>query len=163
MPGLPGRSAFGGFVRETGGNVLILFALCLPLVILAVGAAVDFGRGADAQVKIQSALDAAALAGAKAISQGETDKDEVEKIAKATFDANLADNIRVFDETPTLTVDIDSDAGTLKVSSKSKVDHVFSVLGTDKSSVVGATSTAAFNSLNIELAMMLDVTGSMGG
>ncbi len=47
------------------GNVALLFALLLPLLLGAVGAGVDYGRYASLRVELQEAADAAAIAGAR--------------------------------------------------------------------------------------------------
>ncbi len=145
------------------GNVLMLFALCLPVIILALGAAVDFSRGSDAHVKMQTALDAAVLAGAKALSDGEADAATVEAIAQAAFEANIADSLGSFSSTPTITLTVDMQEGVLEAYGNAEFAHAFSVLGDDDSSQVGGYSQAGFNVLDIEMALMLDVTGSMEG
>ena len=55
------------FAAETGGAVAITFALAVLPLLGAVGAAVDYSRLSLAHTTKQSAADAAALAGAKAM------------------------------------------------------------------------------------------------
>ncbi len=50
------------FSKDRRGNVAILFALSLPVVILAIAFAVDFGRAAQLRTRLSSIADAAALA-----------------------------------------------------------------------------------------------------
>jgi Flp pilus assembly protein TadG len=51
-----------GFLRESGANVLPMFALTLPVIIVIVGGAVDFSMAVNAKTDLQDATDAAALA-----------------------------------------------------------------------------------------------------
>ncbi|MDE2165948.1 MAG: hypothetical protein KGJ66_06385 [Alphaproteobacteria bacterium] len=50
--------------RDADGAVAVLFAVLSVAIALAVGAAVDYGRAAEVKATLQSAVDAAALAGA---------------------------------------------------------------------------------------------------
>lgn len=60
MSSLAGR--FSRFLGNTAGTTAITFALSIVPLLLAAGAAVDYARYADAETKIQAALDSAALA-----------------------------------------------------------------------------------------------------
>jgi Flp pilus assembly protein TadG len=66
--------------RRERGAVLILTALTLVVLIGAVGLAVDSGRGYGVKARLNAAVDAAAIAAARALSEGATDG---ERIAKA--------------------------------------------------------------------------------
>src|SRR5690606_35368882 len=66
--------------RRERGAVLILTALTLVVVIGAVGLAVDSGRGYGVKARLNAAVDAAAIAAARALSEGATD---AERIARA--------------------------------------------------------------------------------
>ncbi len=48
-------------LRDRRGNILMIYALSAPIVLLAVGFAVDFGRAAQLRTKLNAAADAAAL------------------------------------------------------------------------------------------------------
>ncbi len=61
MP-LPRLESFlSAFARSRRGNVLIIFAFCLPLVLAAVGGAIDYSGRQTAQAKLQDAVDAASV------------------------------------------------------------------------------------------------------
>src|SRR5437773_5088547 len=61
---------FGAAMRQTSGNVSIMFALAIVPLILAAGAAVDYVRASRAQTALQAAVDGAALAAAMSDSLG---------------------------------------------------------------------------------------------
>lgn len=54
------------FFKNHDGNVAVIFALVLVPIMGLLGAAIDYSRGAQAQARMRSALDAAALAAAAA-------------------------------------------------------------------------------------------------
>jgi Flp pilus assembly protein TadG len=56
------KGLFASFSRDRRGNIFMLYALSLPVVVLAIGFAIDFGRAAQLRTKLNSAADAAALA-----------------------------------------------------------------------------------------------------
>lgn len=71
--------------RDNGGATAVIFALVLVALLGAAGLAVDVGRSVSMRSKMQGALDAAVLAGARA--------DSNEQVAAATrmFNANFSD------------------------------------------------------------------------
>ena len=52
----------GKLVDDRKGNVFALYALAVPVILFAVGFAVDFGRAAQLRTRLNAAADAAALA-----------------------------------------------------------------------------------------------------
>jgi len=73
----------------TGGGAMITFAVALPVLLLAIGGAVDFGYMYVRQSSLQAAADAAALASAKELQLANADEDEIKEIAKAAVLGNL--------------------------------------------------------------------------
>jgi Flp pilus assembly protein TadG len=59
------KTSIKGLARNEDGGVLIPFGLTLTLAITCVGGAIDFGRAAKVQAKLQTTLDTAVLAGMK--------------------------------------------------------------------------------------------------
>jgi Flp pilus assembly protein TadG len=55
------RALIARFAQENSGAVAVIFAVILPVMILAVGAGVDFSRAMQARAALQNAVDAAAL------------------------------------------------------------------------------------------------------
>ena len=62
MTKLPIKSAGRRFRRSRAGNVSMMFALILPVLIFAVGMAVDYTRAASVRTSLNAAADAAVLA-----------------------------------------------------------------------------------------------------
>jgi len=75
-----------------GGPALSALAdLVFPVLLLAIGGAIDFGYMYVRQSSLQAAADAAALASAKELQLANADEDAIKEIAKATVIGNLKD------------------------------------------------------------------------
>ena len=55
------------FFRASGGNVAIFFSLSAPVLMLSIGAAIDYSRMVGARSSLQTLADSAALAGARTL------------------------------------------------------------------------------------------------
>lgn len=62
------RSGISAFKRNEDGSIAILFALTLTIVVGIAGGAVDFGRAFAERQHLQASVDAAAVAGARAVA-----------------------------------------------------------------------------------------------
>ena len=70
------------------GSVLVIVVLTLTVSIAVVGLAIDSGRAYGVKAKLNAAVDAASIAAAKALSEGE---DEARKTAERFFHGNFPD------------------------------------------------------------------------
>lgn len=145
------------FAADRRGNFAMMFALVAPVLILAVGVAVDLSTLVRAKTTMQSALDSAVLAASR-LRDADAPRDEV-------FDdflaANLANDSTIYD----VEADLDVENGINFIESRgtatAKVHLSFLRYPTDASRISVAAS--AFESTNeLEVAMVLDNTGSMG-
>ena len=151
------------FCADRSGAIALIFALTIGLMMAAVGGAVDFARAYRAQTLIQNGMDAAALAAARVKQTGGSDAE-----ATATGEAYMRALVRQFALTGEAKFTV-LDAGT---AIQGDADYKFGVsflrvMGFDQLSLRTA-SVATFgigsaSSTNVELVMMLDVTGSMRG
>ena len=128
-----------GFTTNTRGNVIINFALALPVVLGALGTAVDFGTHAMKQSTLQSASDSAALAGAKEMALSSSSDSSITVSALAF----LAEQLKAQDSAAVGTVVIDRKLGTVKVTTVEAWQPFFAhVLSQDVTPVV-ASATAS--------------------
>lgn len=141
------------------GAVAITFGLSLPVLIGAGGVAVDAARGWLVKQRLASALDAAALAAA---AQASNDPDEILDTVELFLQANYPDDrIGI---TRNIQISLDPDTDTLNVSAEADVDTMFmNLFGFKEITVAADVEVKRVNMTNIELAMVLDVTGSMAG
>ena len=152
-----------GFVEDENGTVLMLFGLCFMVLMMVAGLAVDSARGYRTASDGAAALDAAALATAKALRLENPTDDEVRDLAQKFFAANLRQNGRTSATYEALGVEIDRELNLVRLSVDLKLPTTIGVvMGRDKFDIP-VRSSAVFDSRNVELSMMLDVSGSMAG
>lgn len=149
------------FSRDTRGNFAVLFGITVPVLALAVGFAADVAQLMNAKSALQNAADAAATSTARSITLGDISEAEAPKLLKAFVAANggggILDSGNVVMDAP----DIDPVARTVEVKVHAEVPLFFPLFGMDKTRRVSTSSTAAYSDKKIEVAMMLDLTGSM--
>lgn len=144
------------FCRDARGNVAMLFALSLVPLIGMAGAAVDYGNSLRVKAQLQTALDAAVIAGATVLAQTGSNtqtRDAVEKYMAAKF-------TNPGGAPPTVNTTVNP---TGKVTADSTVEvptTLMRVFG-QTTMPVKAIAEATFGSKNSEVVIALDVTGSM--
>lgn len=148
------------FNKNRNGNVAILFALLIVPVVSSIGSAVDYGGALKNRTQLQTALDAAALAGGRTY-QTSGSVSEAKAEAKRYFDIVMADeptaklsNAELNPDDIVLTLD-----GELTYST-----YFLGVIGINEIQVSARSQSALAqggNGKDIEISMMLDTTGSM--
>ena len=145
------------FHNHTGGNVAIIFGLSALFLVAITGGAIDFARINDARNKMQDAADIAVLRGALTASQGD---DISGKAAQQAFDDNFDDKSVTLGE-HSLKKTVVSNVSKLNYTATATIKPIFLGLvglGTQTLTV----ASAAQSEVNpFELALVLDVTGSM--
>ncbi|MEM9029418.1 MAG: pilus assembly protein [Pseudomonadota bacterium] len=152
------------FRKDEQGTVAVIFALVAIILLVVGGLALDTGRAYVARARISAALDAAALAAAKGLRLQNLDNDEVLSLAQRVFNANMQGNVGSTQASTTqLGVEIDrASAGvTLNVDAAipTTLGRVIGIRETQLNNV----SEAKYGSGDLEVAIQLDVTGSMFG
>ncbi len=151
---------------DARGNVAMLFGLSIPVLVLITVGGVDLHRASTVRVNLQDALDAAALAAARSPYTADAD---LQRVGLASLRANLKayPNIilREADTSFVLNGD-DVVVASSRVDVKTLVANiVLPPYGQfmDDYLPVGAHSEVDRSSRNIEVALVLDITGSMAG
>lgn len=142
--------------RNESGAVAIWFAvLALPLAVLSFGL-IDVNRAGVEKRLLQDALDAATLLAAR--SNADTDE-ELQAIGAAALAAQLTGM-----SDATLTSSSFKLVGTSVVgTATASIDPVIAGLWLDGDMNVGANAEVVRSSTNLEVALVLDITGSMSG
>ncbi len=161
-------ASFGArFGADRSGNVAILFAVSAVVLMLAVGAAVDVGRWLHARDQTLAAIDAAVLAGARALQTDPSDTDAAVAAAQNFYDQNVSSRLAVTDDS--VTFSMADDGQSMTASGSAHISTPFLQFASiDKLPLISA-STAEFSKAtrqigeNLEISVMLDVTGSMSG
>ncbi|GAB4370200.1 MAG: hypothetical protein Kow00114_30440 [Kiloniellaceae bacterium] len=122
-----------------------------------VGIAIDTSVAYSVRSQLSAAVDAAALAGARAFAKPDRDTD-----IQNFFDANFEDGYMGAVLQP-LQIVPDNEKRTITVTARATIPTFFMhILGTE-STTIAATAEATLSSRDVEVALVLDITGSMGG
>jgi Flp pilus assembly protein TadG len=151
---------------DARGNVAMIFGLSMPVLVLMTVGGVDIHRASTVRVNLQDALDAAALAAARSPYTTSVD---IQRVGMAALRANLKNypNITLLEADTTFVLNSDDVVvANSKVDVKTLVANLFlPPYGKfmDDYLPVGAHSEVDRSSRNIEVALVLDITGSMSG
>ncbi|MEO9904631.1 MULTISPECIES: pilus assembly protein TadG-related protein [Alphaproteobacteria] len=151
------------FADDTRGAILPIFAVMSLVVIVVAGAGIDYGRAINDREVMVNALDAAALAVAAELSTTIMSDDEIEEMLEEVFAANLDSLGLSAAAVSNMDFTVDPDEGVVSVSTSISVPTYFIGLGgigPDYIDVAGATEVN-YSKFDVELALILDVTGSM--
>ncbi len=147
---------FKRFALDYKGKVAVMFALASIPVVGAAGVAIDMVQTNAATTVLQSAVDAAAIAGANSVDLAKADLEGLVK--KYLIANNSADVLKTIEE---IVVNTDVTTNTLSVKIIGKRDtSLMYLLGIDEVEI-GATAEVKLPGDGLEVALVLDNTGSM--
>jgi Flp pilus assembly protein TadG len=148
------------FAISQRGSIVPLFGFMLLAVVISIGIAVDMARGTRVSVIAGGALDAAALAAAKSLRLDGANDAELLALANDYFDANF-DAIPVSSRQITAQIDRVNHGVTL-VANLQIPSTLAGIVGQDTIEI-SKSAAAVYDVRNVEVSMMLDVSGSMAG
>ncbi|MER9436823.1 TadE/TadG family type IV pilus assembly protein [Mesorhizobium sp. M0618] len=153
--------AVGGFARDRGGNFAVLFGLSASVLALAVGFSVNVSQLYNAKTSLQGVVDAAVTSTARDLTTGVIKEADANKSVQAFLDANSQAGILQADQIVLDKLTVNKTAKTVQADAHVDVALYFPIFGTGDMKRVAASTTALYSDKTIEVAMMLDVTGSM--
>jgi Flp pilus assembly protein TadG len=150
------------FRRDDRGTILPTFAFMLMGITLSAGVAIDYGRIHHANTRMTAAADAAAIAAGKALLDGRNSDAQVREIAQKFFEQNI-NGANSFAHISSFSAEIDRSTNTVTIHLESTVPTTIMKIAHVDQVSLPVTSAATFEQKDIELALALDVTGSMSG
>ena len=143
--------------RDRRGNTLLLMAAAIMPATAMIGAGVDMTRGYMAQARLQEAVDAAALAGRKSMdgTNTATAQPVVDKFVNYNYPKGLYGTTDLATQLST------TSEGALVVKANATVPTVLMGAFGVNSMPIAAQSSARRSGSNIDVVLVLDVTGSM--
>ncbi len=145
------------FRSSEQGGVAIYFALSLIAIMTMIGLVLDYGRALNLKSGLGAAADAAALASAR---DPDVTSDNLQQRAEAFFAANT--NGRPFGDSFTITATELTNGNGVHIDVTAQVNTTLVALAGIPHFIISAQSEAVFSPYKVELAMVLDNTGSMG-
>jgi Flp pilus assembly protein TadG len=145
------------------GAIAPIVGICAIMLVGAVAVAVDVGRGQVAQSKLQAALDAAGLAAGAVVAQNldaEDLKPEAWKYLKENFAGQTVDAVITPDD---FDLELSDDQMLVTLEARASLPTTFMrIFGHDTMHVAARTEITR-EMTGLEVALVLDVTGSMTG
>lgn len=145
------------FWQSRSGNFAMMFAIMLPVLLAAVGFALDVANLMKARSDLQNALDSAVLAASRLSDQAGTRQDTF----NAFFATNVANKPALVNAKAKLVVE--QTVNEIKTTATADADVALNfafIFG--QSAKVAANANAFESNSKLEVALVLDNTGSMG-
>ncbi|TPN77622.1 VWA domain-containing protein [Mesorhizobium sp. CU2] len=152
-----------GFARNRDGNIAILFGAAVSVLALGVGFAVNISQLYNARSSLQGVVDAAVTSTARDLTLGVIKEADANKTVQSFLDANSNAGILQTNQIVLDKLTVDRTASTVQADAHVDVGLYFPVFSTGDMRRVTASTTALYSNKTVEVAMMLDVTGSMAG
>lgn len=155
------RQFFKSILRDQGGNVLPLGAAGVMLLLVVVGSGLEMSRAYRANARLQSACDAATLAGRRAVGVNGFDT-TARAVANSYFNTNFDQTAQEAQFTKFSLSSPDNGitvSGTATTRVSTLIMKVFGVSDLP----LTATCSASMGVGNSDVTFVLDVSGSMGG
>jgi Flp pilus assembly protein TadG len=153
-------SAFG---TDRQGSFALLTAAVASLLAVAVGFSVNLAQLYNVKSGLRNALDAAVTSTARDLTTGKIAPTDARSRFEAFFLANGDPQMSPSDRVVLDTLVVDQVAKTVKATAHVDTDLFFALFSTGPTQRVSETSGALYSDKQIEVAMMLDITGSMAG
>lgn len=155
--------------RDRRGNVAVIFGLTLPLLACCMAAAVDLNSVYGSERNLQQSADTAALAAAKEYAQSQ-DPDYLSRVANAYFFHNAGEDSRGYTQFQYDGISLVDGETVLKVTATRQQPTWFGDLLAFVTNEkidwrqfpLSATSEIVVQNRSIEMALVLDNSGSMG-
>jgi Flp pilus assembly protein TadG len=151
-------NGFRKLLRDQRGNAMMLTAAAIVPVIGIVGSGIDIGRAYMAQLRLQQACDAGVLAGRRAMAAGgytDAARAEANKMFAFNFPTEIYGSTDIsFTSQPLGTADV---SGAASATLPTVLMYIFGNGEFD----LAVTCTAKLEISNVDVMLVLDVTGSM--
>ena len=154
------------FASDARGNIAMISAFVFPVLLLITFGGIDIHRASTVRANLQDALDAATLAAAR--SQF-TEDAAITEVGIASLQANLAPYKNIALQTSTTTFRLNPETGAVVGDARVNVTALVANIilpmvgqGTGDQIPVGAHSEVLRSNIRIEVALVIDNTGSMG-
>lgn len=149
---------FAKLKKDVGGNVLMIFALCLVPMVVVAGFAVDFQQTVKRKAKVQVVLDSAVLAAARVKQTGATD-DVVKQSVQEFLDAQI-EGLGGLTCDPAIVVVVPNEEEIDANITCQQDTYMVKVIGRDQVTFK-VISGSEYGIDKIDVAFMFDISGSM--
>ncbi|MFZ4541156.1 MAG: pilus assembly protein TadG-related protein [Rickettsiales bacterium] len=145
------------FVKTRDGSVMMIVALAAMAVVGSVGVALDAGRSQMVQAKLQNSVDAAGLAAGATLNTADLTAVATKYVNLNFNQSNLGATLGV------VTATLSDDKKILTITASATLPTTMTKIFGRSSVQVNATTEVTRSNKGLELALVLDTTGSMAG
>lgn len=156
------RGLFQKFLNDSSASFAVITGMTVAVLAMAVGFGINLTQAFHVKSSLRSALDAAVTSTARDLTTGKVAIKDARPLIEAFLHAN---NNTAFTDTNAFvldTVTVDETAKSVVATAHANVDLAFPLFTTTRPTVA-ITSAAVYSDRSIEVAMILDITGSMAG
>ncbi len=164
------RNAIARFRRDDRATIAIMFGLMAALMMMFIGAAIDLSKWLSARTDTLNAVDAAVLAGARSLQTNSANPSAAITIASEFYKTNTRHRLQIEDS---ITFVVAKNNTSVQAQGSAEIRTPFlHFAGIEKMPLIKVSNGEFAEALvavggnsetDLEIAMMLDVTGSMGG
>ena len=151
------------FWRDRRGNYGMMMAVLAPMLLLGAGFGINIAQVSNARSNLLAALDSAVTSTARDLTTGTIEEKDARKSVEAFLFANGTRSFAELDRLKLESVAIDKARSTVTAQASVVVDVAFPLFGASNRQKINTESAAIYSDKKIEVAMMLDITGSMAG
>jgi Flp pilus assembly protein TadG len=154
--------ALSDFANDRSGNFTLMAAVSMSVLLLAMGFGINVAQSLNVKSSLQSALDAAVTSTARDLTTGTIEEKDARTTVEAFLKANSTSRFSTNDHFVLDNLVINKTARTITATAHANVVLAFPLfnIGAPR---VGTESAAVYSDINVEVAMILDLTGSMAG
>jgi Flp pilus assembly protein TadG len=152
----------GDLASDRSGNFAVLTGVVASMLMLSVGYGVNVAQSYQLKSSLRNALDSAVTSTARDLTTGAIEEEDARKMVEAFLHANSDPKFATTDRFVLDSLVIDRTAKTIEATAYANVNLAFPIFSTNDPRV-SINSAAVYSDKTIEVAMMLDVTGSMAG
>jgi Flp pilus assembly protein TadG len=145
---------------DRSGNFAVLTGVMASVLALSVGYGINVAQSYQLKSSLQNALDSAVTSTARDLTTRTIDEDDARKMVEAFLHANADPKFATTDRFVLDKLVVDRTARTIEATAYANVNLAFPLFSA-KDPRVAISSAAVYSDKTIEVAMMLDVTGSM--
>lgn len=157
------QTAVTSFLARREGNFAVMTAAVSVAIVLAAGFALNIGQMSMTRSNLLNALDAAITSTARDITTGRLAPDKARETVEAFLLANGGTGFAAANDISLDSLVANRGAHTLQAVASVDIELAFPVFGGSSSRKISVESAAVYSDKKIEVAMMLDITGSMAG
>lgn len=156
------RGSFPGFLHDRSASFAVITGVTATVLAMAVGFGINLSQAFHVKSSLRNALDAAVTSTARDLTTGKLAVKDARPLIEAFLQANA--NTSFADDSAFIldTVTVNETTKSVVATAHANVDLAFPLF-TTKNPTVAITSAAVYSDRSIEVAMVLDITGSMSG